>query len=185
MGSDPKDQTWKGAEHPQPASTEPEPLSGHGDSTAPAAGNTQRQLGKDPGKTNVHSEDSSRSGTSQCKNMPGKRRFQVLPEVPWAGNAGSASRNKEQLRTAVQPLVSEVKAGQSCSVPAPAPSRTPALPAPHSHVCQSFCRKGSGGEEKHNYHLTHSQSADRELQKGDHNTERPKGILLVQEECSG
>lgn len=58
----------------------------------------------------------------------------MLPEVLWAGNAGSASENKEQLRTAVQPLVSEVKVGQSCSLPAPAPSRTPALPAPLTRV---------------------------------------------------
>lgn len=58
----------------------------------------------------------------------------MLPEVPWAGNAGSASKNKEQLRTAVQPLVAEVKAGQSCSLPAPAPSRTPVLPAPLTRV---------------------------------------------------
>lgn len=45
----------------------------------------------------------------------------MLPEVPWAGNAGSASKNKEQLRTAVQPLVSEVKAGHGCSAPSPSP----------------------------------------------------------------
>lgn len=132
MGSDPKDHTWKGAEHPQPANTEPEPLSGHGGSTAPAAGNTQRQLGKDPGKTNAHSEDRvpdlERVNAKICQ---GRGRFQVLPEVPWAGNAGSASKDKEQLRTAVQPLVSEVRVAQSCSLPAPAPSTTPALPAPH------------------------------------------------------
>lgn len=58
----------------------------------------------------------------------------MLPEVLWAGNAGSASENKEQLRTAVQPLVSEVKVGQSCSLPTPAPSRTPPLPAPLTRV---------------------------------------------------
>lgn len=130
MGSDPKDQTWKGPEHPQPAKPNPSLSQGTGDSTAPAAGNTQRQLGKDPGKTNVHSEDRvpGLEGVN-TKICQGRGRFQVLPEVPWAGNAGSASKNKEQLRMAVQPLVSEVKAGQSCSLPAPAPSRTPALPA--------------------------------------------------------
>lgn len=48
-----------------------------------------------------------------------KGAFQVLPEVLWAGNAGSASKNKEQLRMAVQPLVSEVEVGQSCSAPSP------------------------------------------------------------------
>lgn len=115
--------------------------------------------------------------------MPGRGSFQVLPEVPWAGKAGSASKNKEQLRTAVQPLVSEVKVGQSCSAPSPSSIQNSCTAS--TTVCRCFCRKGSGGEEKHNYHLTHSQPAHRELQKGDHNTQRPERILLVQEGRSG
>lgn len=167
-GTDPKDQTWKGLQHPQPANTETKSLSGHWimqcSSNRKHAKAAWKELRK---KSKFILNTMYQISKKLVQKSQRQGDFLVLLQVPRARNTGSTSQSNEYIwKQSCNPSILGAQSEHELIESYFAPSST---------SIQNYCTLGTMttktcigvfigkevGEEKHSYYLTQLQSADR------------------------